>query len=627
MLARVGALWRVPDPLSPSEAALKWRVLENRGGGYSGPWRFEPPAHPAQFLRRPMDCLAADSPYWMVAVQGPSQCGKSEIGNNWLLHTVMVEPGDMIFMGLDTQSVRDYVIKEINKMIRNCPDMAAHLLPTAGANNIHSKEFDTCNFFAVHPVGTQVRGKPCPKIRIDDYDGLPEDLNGEGNAVMALSGRQTAFSETKFYVNSSPALGPKRGIEALVGRGTQERWWVPCRHCGQFFVLDHESFHFNADSTPEKAAETACVICPHCEGDHVQAHKPALMAGGDWVGEGQSIGGDGEFLGELRQSEIASFYFTGEMGFAPFSRHAFLRRSAEIAWERAQDEAELRAYFQGREGINYKSRLADADPISLEDLMARVRDSDYAQGTVPEGAVCLTAAVDVGRKFDVMVCAWKPDFECYVVDRFEIVALDESTAIEPMRKPEHWGVLIKLVLWRRWPLSGEPELSMPLLNVAIDTGGAEATTEHAYRFYYHALGLGIPRTALTLVKGSPDRKARLLPPPSTDIKRKARKDDPDLELWRPNVNRFKDIIDTRLRRREPGPSYLGFPRDFSEEHLAELTAEEKDEAGNWQRLEHRRNETLDLLVYNTAAIWRLGSSDGSLNWVPEWARPAREPVH
>ena len=90
---------RVPRQMTVSEAADKFRFLKNPGGGYTGPWKDSP--EPFHFLDRPMDLLGSDSPYEMVCVMGPAQCGKSEIGNNWLLHTIVIDPADFIFIGPD----------------------------------------------------------------------------------------------------------------------------------------------------------------------------------------------------------------------------------------------------------------------------------------------------------------------------------------------------------------------------------------------------------------------------------------------------------------------------------------------------------------------------------------------
>src|SRR5689334_17946416 len=73
-----------PERLSVAEAAEKYMMLDNPGGGYRGPFRFDA----VPYLKKPMDCLSPDSPVKTVAIQGPAQCAKSTVGNGWLVHSV-----------------------------------------------------------------------------------------------------------------------------------------------------------------------------------------------------------------------------------------------------------------------------------------------------------------------------------------------------------------------------------------------------------------------------------------------------------------------------------------------------------------------------------------------------------
>jgi phage terminase large subunit GpA-like protein len=105
---------RFPERISPSVAARRHRRLNNPGA-YSGPWGAGPyfTAH----LDRIMDCLATGSRYREVGLMGPSQVGKSEIGNNWQLHAVLYDPADMLFVMPDRTSIDSYVKTQFDKMI------------------------------------------------------------------------------------------------------------------------------------------------------------------------------------------------------------------------------------------------------------------------------------------------------------------------------------------------------------------------------------------------------------------------------------------------------------------------------------------------------------------------------
>src|SRR3954471_20827200 len=97
---------RFPDRIAVSIAADRHRHLFNPGA-YSGPWRESP--HFVGFMNRAMDALGGESPYREVVVMGPSQTGKSEVGNNWQLHTAIYDPADMLFVMPGRVSIDEYV--------------------------------------------------------------------------------------------------------------------------------------------------------------------------------------------------------------------------------------------------------------------------------------------------------------------------------------------------------------------------------------------------------------------------------------------------------------------------------------------------------------------------------------
>lgn len=607
---------RIREPMTVGEAALKYVRLENRGGGYSGPYTFDLAPH----LRRPMDCLTTDSGYRLVAVMGPSQCGKSKIGDVWQLYCVLVDPADIIAVWPDKDIARSYVTTQIDKMIQLSPELRDKQFHHPSADNIFSKRFIGSNWFHVWPVASQLRARPVPRFRVEDFDAVPEDIGGEGDVLVLLGGRQTIFEGFDVgYANSSPALGPSRGIEAAVAAGTDERWHVDCLHCATPFEMSADCLHFDRSGDVALARETAAVVCPHgCA--HSQPEKRALMETGRWVGKGQAPV-PGGIEGELAPNRAATFRMTGPMGFASWAWLAEILRDAEIYFDNSQDEGKLKAAYQSRLGVNYLSRIEGAEPITTDQLQGRVDAAGYPLGTVPPGAIVLTAAVDVqGNRFEVLVQAWGLGFESWVVDRFQILALaDGQTAINPGQYSEHWQVLLQQVVWRRYPLQTDPAQTVAIASTAIDTGGAEGVTTNAFKFFYAAVAAGVPPDAITLIKGGNNPRARLLPAPTIDAKRKRAKTDPDAPLFVPNVNRFKSIVDVRLRRQIPGPAYIHLPAEMAVQHVAEIAAEELRD-GLWQKKPGQANETWDLLVYNAVVMMRFSGADASLSWVPRLLR-------
>jgi len=640
-----------PEVVAVSVAARRHRVLSNPGA-YSGPWGEGP--HFTGHLDRPMDCLAKGSPYREVGVEGPAQVGKSEIGNNWQLHTAIYDPADLLFIGPDRVLIEAYVKKEFDKMVeharsfddgdKHVPSMLDRMLPGASADTMSLKRFRGADFFFYWPTGGRLRALPFSRIRIDDLDEVPTDISDQGDVVSLARGRMgsfVAYGQTMLYVNSTPKLGSRSGIEAFVTAGTAERLWVDCLMCGAPFALYGDRLDFDRLGTPRDAAASAAVVCPDCGGVHRQREKRSLLESYRWVGKGETACSRREELpgkvGMLEPNARASFFFDGLFGFRPWSEIAEVGREAELKLEFEQDDSALKAWDQTYIGRNYRERSSGDAPVSEDELALRAKASPYVLGEVPPGVIVLVASIDQqGNRFEVSVWGFGQQFRAWLVDRFALVATigddGRQRPIAPARKPEDWAVIHAEVMTRTYPLAGAPHLRMKLFNTIVDTGGGgtseDSATDNAFA-WWHSMVLGdvasgrkpLPPTAITLVKGGNKPNAKTLPQPTIDVKRQL-KGAPPAELYIPNVNRLKGIFDRRLNRKEDGPGYVSFPRDVDPRHLAELRAETKIN-DVWVREPHRNNETWDLYVYAYTVVLRFGGGDATLAWVPDWARPPR----
>lgn len=641
---------RFPEKVSISESARRHRVLMNPGA-YSGPWGDSP--HDMRCLDRPMDCLHGDSPYAVVGVMGPSQTGKSEIGNNWQLHTILYDQADLLFVAPTKDLINSYVTTQFDKMLDlaidsdgNAGILRDRQLGGVSSDNINLKRFLGCDFHFLWPGGPTFRAKPFSRGRMDDFEEFSTDVSAQGSALGLMEGRMgsfAAYGRTKIYANSSPTLGRTKGIEALVTSGTDERWFTDCLQCATPFRLCFDHLDYDTGGSAEDAAASAKVVCPDCGGVHLQSDKRMLMSTGRWVGRGERAVSLRESnigkVGELIRTDRATFRLEGLMGFRPWAQIAKLAREAEIAFSIEQDIAALVSFDNTVIGRNFVVR-EDGEPAVTEDaLNARARNSYYRMGEVPPGVLCLVATIDQqGNRFEVAVWGFGAGFRCWLIDRFAVLTVIENGRERPLRpfnRPEDWSVLHARVLSRSYPMAGAPHLRMKIMNTSIDTGGLDGATDNAFAWWHSMvsgdIGSGrppLPATAITLLKGGNNPKGKLLPPPTVDAKRQI-KGAPQAELFVPNVNRYKDIADVRLKRAEEGPGYIAFPNnlpqadDGSFPYLAELRAE-ANVNGQWTREPHRANETWDLYIQACVVVTRFGGNDASFAWVPEWARPPKD---
>lgn len=638
VVAEALAELQFPEEISVSEATNRHRVLSN-AGAYSGPWADSP--YDMKFLDRPMDCLGAESEYDEVVVMGPAQTAKSEIGNNWDMHSILYDPADRLFISPSKDLTRSYVTTQFNKMLDAMPELRARQLSGPSSDNIELKQFKGCDLHFLFPGGPSFRARPFPRGRLDDYDEISSDIGDQGDALGLMRGRMASFiayGRTKIYINSSPKLGRYKGIEALVAAGTDENLYVDCLMCHEPFLLDDSRLQYDGSGTPADAAASAAVICPspECGGVHLPSDKRALLARKRWVGKGEEAvsfrknrrGKKGKLLPNSR----ASFRFNGLFGMRPWTNIAEIAREAEIKYELEQDDAGLKSYAQTVIGKNYTPPRDGEAEITEDMLIDRAKSSPYVMGEVPPGPVVLINAIDLAaNRFEVATWGFGPGFRAWLIDRYAVLTIEDNgheRPLKPFTRPEDWAVLHRKVLSRTYPVAGSDGLTMKVLNTVVDTGGLDDATDNAFE-WWHAMIKGdvasgrraLPPTAITLFKGGNNPRAKMLPPPKIDAKRQI-KGAPQCEMFIPNVNRIKDVLDVRLNRREDGSGFISFPHDIDPAYLAELKAEHKVD-NQWVREPHRANETWDLYVMAYTALLRFGSTDASLSWVPPWARPPK----
>jgi len=603
---------------------------------------YDPMALP--YLAEIMDALS-DPETVEVGDMGPAQAGKSMIGEAWMGWTIDRSADPFLMVQPDKAAAEAFVKLRINELIRSVPVLRNALLPDSSADNMHLKLFKGMYVGAAWPVKSQLRQRPYCNVWADDYDAMPEDIEGEGGLLGLLSGRQTTFEgrETKL-VSSSPAIDGG-GIEAFVEGGTDERLHPRCPSCGERWAIDiRRDLKFDK-GTPDEAAVSAHVICG-ANGCILEpdARFELLRSCADLPHHG--------FVAKNRESSKyrRTFRRDGLLALTSWTKLARDLREAELAWEDRQDESLLRSFYNVKGGSNYRSRLSGEKPINAKDLAKR-REPGWRIGTVPRGPKVLLVQVDVQHdRFEVAILGFAAGRETWVVDRFAITVLDDGiTGVQPFVHKEHWKALLPL-FDRKVPMVEGARVNIdqgevidpgtvvghaPIMGVAVDTGGSDKSgdqaTEGAKFFFAAAMALGVHERRITLLKGGSRPNAPLMPAGQfADQKIKGGAKRRSARLWIPNVHRIKNIIDARLRRTSPGPGYIHLPGDLGLDYVEEIAAEELV-AGKWKK-RGTRNETWDHLVYGEATLLRPGYAQSrvDMRWVWRgfsviWPSTARVP--
>ncbi len=633
------------------------------------------------YLREPMDVLSSLRFNGMVFV-GPARTGKSAMFINWLCHTALTNPTDMMMVHMAQHAARSWSKSDLDKAIRHSPELRAAMLPGRQNDNTFDKMFlSGMRFELTWPTEVNLSGKTVPYTWIPDYDREPIEVEGKGDKwSLTMRRGQTAGRYRMHAAETSPGFAiedpkwqpstpheapPTKGLLSVYNDGDRRRWNWACPQCRGAFEPHRRLLSWPDSRDPAECAAQVVMVCPH-DGFPMQPEMQfELNLGGQWVKEGQMWvpGARDPLVGTPRLSKIGSFWMFGPAaGFSDWGELVSDLRAAELDYENTLSEDKLRTVITTGFGEPYLPKALEGTEMP-DTLEARARHA-AAKGEVPEGVVALLTMIDVQKQSFVchnfglepvrVEAGWMIDI--HHVDMWKIAksrrldADGEHKPIDPASHPEDWDVLIDEVLLRTYPLADGSGRRMAVKLAASDSGGAASAaaarlnaalagpkvsvTSNAYAFWRRLRDDPQARQLhqrFHLLKGEPSNSKPLLMRTLPDSLKKdqfaiARGDVP---LWAVNSNKAKDKAHVMLGRDEPG-GQVRFPVWFDEGGkpldigwlYRQLTSEIRVTAG-WRNPARRRNEAFDLLSYLVAFFDHPDIRLHQINWAspPPWARP------
>ncbi|WP_439579339.1 phage terminase large subunit family protein [Elioraea sp.] len=579
-----------PDPeLAVSEWADAHRVLGLRASSEAGPWR----TARTPYLREIMDALSPSHPAQKVVLMKGAQVGGTECGNNWIGYVIHHAPGPFLAVQPTTELAKRFSRQRIDPLIEETAALRERVAPARSrdaGNRQLEKEF---------PGGTLVmtgansavglRSMPARYLFLDEVDAYPPSADDEGDPVALAVARTRTFAwRRKILIVSTPTVAGRSRIEREFLLTDRRRHHVPCPHCGHRQALRFERLRWERG-----APESAAYLCETCERPIEERHKDALLAAGTWVPE--AISADPRAVG-FHLSALYSPY--GWLSWAEIARQ----------WEEAQGSIEaIRAFRNTVLGETWQER---GDAPDWQRLIER--REPYPLGIVPEGAVVLTAGVDVqDDRIECDVWAWARGFTSWLVDHVVLAG-------NP-RDAEVWDRLAA-VLERDWP--DEHDRHRRIALACVDTGGRDTTAVYRHLVRLRRPGLIVPTKGV-------DGWNRTEP-----VRGPTKVFNGLLRLWTVATATWKAELYRRLWLARDGDGFpdgwVHLPAGIDAEWVRQLVAEElrtvRDRRGfarqEWAKL-RERNEALDSAVLARAALWLLGAdARGHRFWDVHEARAA-----
>jgi phage terminase large subunit GpA-like protein len=578
--------WReglVPDPLlSVSEWSDRHRMLSSKASSEPGRWR----TSRTPYLKAIMDCLSPTSPVERVVFMKAAQLGATEMGSNWIGYVIHHAPGPMMAVWPTVEMAKRNSKQRIDPLIDESSILRELIAPARSrdsGNTILAKEFRGGVLVmtgANSAVG--LRSMPVRYLFLDEVDGYPIDVDGEGNAVALAEARTRTFSRRKVFIVSTPTIAGVSTIEREYEASDQRRYFVPCPHCGHRQWLRFEQLRWERGEDGN-FPDTAAYVCESCEVPIPEHHKTWMLEHGEWRAMAEGA------------SRTAGFHLSSL--YSPIGWRSW--KDVAAAWESAISKeagsaAAIKTFKNTELGETW---VEEGEAPDWQRLLER--REDYRIGTIPVGGLLLSAGADVQKdRIEVSVWAFGRGKESWLVEHRVLMG---DTA-----RDEVWKALAS-VLRETW--THETGCQLGLGRLALDTGFA---TQEAYAF---VRSVRDPR--LMAVKGVARGAALVGTPTAVDATSGGKKlrrgikvfsvagGIAKLEFYN-NLRKAPEVAEDGVTIRYPA-GFVHLPKvdaEFLQQLCAEQLITRRDRNGfairEWQKM-RERNEALDCYVYARAA--------------------------
>lgn len=569
-----------PSAADPAEWAEKYRTVF--AGERSGrPWRNDY----TPYLTFPMQVLAWPSVRRMNMCWSP-QTGKTQAALNFLGWAADCHPAPALWVMPDEEASKKSYEKRLEPLFKKTERLRG--LHTGRARDMGYSGVKLANGFdLVLASAKSVSSIASDSIRfiiMDETDKYGDFAGKEASPISLIEERARSYANTCLIIKMCTVTTPNGVIWQALEQESDVVWdyFVRCPHplCGSFQLMKPEQIHFRGIDDPREMERTraARYVCEDCGSEWDDRLRNLAVAGGQWRPRR-----------DVPAPTSVGFHFPGWN-----SRFVSLSECAAAALRAKTSPTKKQHYVTQICCLPWEDVVRDPDEDRLRELV----DPEHKPGTVPEGTMALTLAVDMQKAhfvYSVLAHAVRPFRRSRLVDYGEVTT---------------WADL-EAILAATWPMVAGGR--MGIWRGGLDTGGGQSEdgvwsrTEEAY------LWLQDPkrRGRIFGLKGSPRPMQKPIMRSEVDILPKSgRKLAHAIELRTIDTGYFKDLVDERLNDPETGRP-LHFHAETGADFLRQLTAEKKvrDAKGRvtWAAKGSRPNHYWDNLVYHEvlcSVLWK-----------------------
>lgn len=541
--------------MTVSQWADRYRKLSSEASSEPGSWNTDK----APYQRAIMDVLN-DQHIEMIIVMSSAQVGKTEIINNVVGYHIHQDPAPILVVQPTEKLAESWSTDRLSPMLRDSEvfkNLVKDPRSRDSGNKILYKKFPGGHItMAGSNSPSSLASRPVRIVLCDEVDRYPASAGSEGDPVNLARKRATTFWNRKIVLTSTPTIKDLSRIEQAYLQSDQRRYYVPCKHCGEYQTLKWPQVKWS-DGKPEEAY----YICEVNNCILQDTDKHWMLKNGQWRIEGIKGNIAGFHLSELYSpwvswSKIACEFLKAKL--MPETLKTWVNTTLGETWE------EL------------------GDSVDESNLLAR---KENWGDLIPKEIVIITAGIDVQNdRLEMEIVGWAAGEESWSLD-YRVIHGDPA-------QNDVWTDLDNIL---EQQFENNAGIKLRISCVCIDSGG-----HHTQAVYSYCKKRQMRR--IFAVKGSSITGKALVSRPS--IANKMR-----VKLFSIGTDTAKEMIYSRLKITDPGFGYCHFPSKYDEQYFKQLTAEKCVTRYNkgfavrkWEKPSGRRNEALDCRVYALAAL-------------------------
>lgn len=586
-----------PQPLVSISDFCEGHLIIPPPAAEPGPYRLAR----TPYAKEPMDACSPSSKYKKIVMYTGTQLMKTQVELNIIYYYAVNSPTSILFVFSNDREGKLLIKTRVNPMIDNNFDLKEII----GSTRSNSKG-DTAIFkefvggflkLASGESAASLKSTACQIVIIDEFDEMPDDVNGQGSVDSLATERSNTYSGRQKVIISSTTTNKGSKIVQQYEQTDKRHLFVRCPHCHERIEFEWKYFRYKYEGL---RVDSVWYECPKCGKRIDENHKKHMIAEGEWIPTNKT------------PTDPTSIGFWLPGLYSPWKKWSdivgdFL--NAENSIKNGKHEG-MKAFYNNVLALPYVEANLTPDWETL--YRKALKEGVYHRGTIPKEVLVITTGADVQEnRLEVEIKGWGRDGRSWSLDYLQLFC-PPGTKTDDINN-DVWNDYEAQVLRKRF--LREDGVWLESMANAMDRGH---NTPQVNAFW---MRVNCPR--FYLVRGSANLSSciSMEKEDKTGGKRNGK-----TNKFRGSIYKYYDLGVSTLKAEvysnllkveliQDGkiietPKIMYFPDDYDEEYYRQLVSEEytpsskSNKRGAWNKT-RERNEVLDCTVYALAMWYKL----------------------